>query len=180
MSLPTTAATGTTGQAMELLAASLSASESWQAVCGVDEEDDPAAEALAYIWFEEITLDRDEDGSDPDSNVPFPRAVITDGGLRDRLIATGDTFGASGRLQMLLMLRTESAVSHNHPEAYIRAVNVIDAVIADIRAVSGTAGYLAISEIQREQVMRSEPSNDTPSGADVFMAFCTIMWEGTP
>jgi len=159
------APTGMLSLPLSYLRAAISASSNFQTLVGAAN----AAAALAYIHVAEY-----------ESDTPAPPFAVvawgddaqveaTSGGTRDRFTRTGS---------LIVILRTAVDADHSSQDAAYTFLNVAGAILNDVMALSGTAGYPSIKTISPLLPPSRPHEDEKASYGDFFEAAWRIEYWG--
>ncbi len=82
-----------------------------------------------------------------------------------------------GVLGVLLFQDVEQDTEDNPTEVSIRLDNVIGGILADMRALTDTAGFLSFDKATSDAWNRSD-KDEVPGGGDVLMCELSLEWRG--
>lgn len=155
MTLPTVQHESDEALKLHHLARMLMHSETFQALCGVDGEADPAARAQAFIW---IDADEEIDGA-----YVYPAAVCFAGQTRSQLVAEPASFHTDTQLNVIIAAKTPSGAAGDPGDYRAKPgdlafwwSNVLDGIKHDLEAQSGTPTMLSIRSITMQRAARSD------------------------
>lgn len=105
-----------------------------------------------------------------------PRAIMAiDSGHRFSRISTTGWQG-QGPLLMVLEVPTPAKYRDSRRDARVWWLNTVGAIIAEMQALAGVAGYLNIIEFAEENTGRADPKEE--NGADFWVSVWHLNWLG--
>ena len=176
MSLP--AAEGAITKAEGYLAATFAACARWQSLCDAAD----ATEALESIYFDDLPPPPEA------ADVYTPEQLAE---LRPYLLiysdeatgmswdhqSHGTSFGfrEQGTLKAFLEQAVDPQIAHDQQRIFREFKNACGVIVAQLLALAGQAGYLAISTISIAGPLRGH-SDQQPGEGDYVQMFFTITW----
>jgi hypothetical protein len=133
---------------MERAAALLAACDTWQLACGIDEDDlgepESVAAARAHVWLGEF----DQSAMDAEERLAARPVALVYAGVSSASsrVASPNTWADSGGLAMVI---SALPAGDDRGENYVSFTNFLGDLISEMRALSGTAGYLNVTAIER-------------------------------
>lgn len=170
-----TTPTGSLALAQGYLRASLAASatfRTWVGASGASVN----AQALARVHYDRFPEPADGGTYTVDELEKFrPCAIIWSAPFA---VFTDNEQLSDGTLGIKLMQDVERDTEDNPHELSVRLQNVIGGILTDMRALSGSAGYLGFSKaLLVEPWSRSDP-DDVVGGGDVLTCELSVEWSG--
>ncbi|HRU04325.1 MAG TPA: hypothetical protein P5137_00960 [Candidatus Brocadiia bacterium] len=112
-----------------------------------------------------------------------PFAIVGQGDdLNLNMSATGGSSGfeAAGELILLIEADTPAAYQGTFEDAGLWFANLLGALVADLRALAGTPGYLNVTSVELREFSRTDlrDPDETAVQGDCWQAQLALRWEG--
>lgn len=158
--------TGNFALPIQYARATLAASTTWQGILGASN----ASDALAKMF----TGETDENAAGD----ARPRALIDIAGSysSDKVSSTGFLHGSE--IEVVFEIDTPAAYQgdSSRREARVWFYNLLGAILAEMEALAGQAGYLNILNFREQNTGRVDPKEN--NGDDFWVSIVHLVWQG--